>query len=197
MNISRSIKKNEPSRVSQALTRLLARIPASEEKPAVDPRSRAQRLARTAARKAAAASATMALPPGPVGMLTVLPDLLAIWRIQRQLVADIAAVYGKTGTLTRESMLYCLFKHGSAALLRDLVIRVGQRYVIKRATLRLFQELLSKLGIRISQRVLGRTLSRWIPVIGALGIGAYAHYDTTQVASNAIELFARDIAVEA
>jgi len=32
--------------------------------------------------------------------MTILPDLFGIWRIQAQLVADIAAVYGKTGFLT-------------------------------------------------------------------------------------------------
>lgn len=35
--------------------------------------------------------------PGPLGLLTILPDMYAIWRVQAQLVADIAAVYGKTG----------------------------------------------------------------------------------------------------
>jgi hypothetical protein len=37
----------------------------------------------------------MALPPGPLGLATVIPDLLAIWKLQQQLVADIAAVFGK------------------------------------------------------------------------------------------------------
>jgi len=128
--------------------------------------------------------------------LTILPDLVAIWKIQAQLVSDIAASYGKTAALTRESMIYCLFKHGSAALVRDLIVRVGERVVIRRASLRVLQQLLAKLGIRVTQRVVGRTLSRWIPILGALGVGAYAYYDTGQVAKNAIELFSNDVDVE-
>jgi hypothetical protein len=51
------------------------------------------------------------MAPGQLGLLTVLPDLVAMWRIQSQLVSDIAAVYGKTANLGREHMLWCLFKH--------------------------------------------------------------------------------------
>jgi hypothetical protein len=185
-------KKEDPSAVSDAILKLVSSIPSSSEPTAADPKARSQRLATTAARKAAAISAGMALPPGPIGMLTIIPDLLAIWKIQRQLVADIARVYDKTAALTRESMLWCLFKHGAAALLRDVVVRVGERFVIKRATLRLFQQLLAKISVRITQRVLGRTISRWVPLIGALSVGAYAYYDTSQVAASAIELFSNN-----
>ena len=188
--------KNDPSSVSKALLKLVSDIPESEEHFASDPKSRAQQLAKSAARTAAGISAALAIPPGPLGLATILPDLIGIWHVQRQLVADIAAVYGKTGSLTPTAMVYCLFKHGSAALVRDLVVRVGERIVIKRATLKLLQELLSKIGVRVTQKVLGRTLSRWIPLIGALGIGAYAYYDTSQVAGNAIELFSKEIGSE-
>jgi hypothetical protein len=32
--------------------------------------------------------------------------------------------------------------------------------------------------------------------VGAVGVGAYAYYDTSQVAATAIDLFAKDIIVE-
>jgi hypothetical protein len=32
-----------------------------------------------------------------------------------------------------------------------------------------------------------------VPVVGALGVGAYAYYDTGQVAATAMALFSRDI----
>jgi len=54
---------------------------------------------------------TLALPPGPLGWMTILPEMVGVWKIQAQMVADIAALYGKTATLTQEQMLYCLFKH--------------------------------------------------------------------------------------
>jgi hypothetical protein len=196
MSASLTVRPNAASPLSMALLQLLSRVPRSDEVVADDPRSRARRLGREAARKAAAASAAMALPSGPLGMITVVPDLMTIWHIQRQLVADIAAVFGKSGGLTRESMLFCLFKHGSAALLRDLVVRVGERTIVKRASVRFLEELLAKLGVRVSQRALGHAISRWVPALGALGVGVYAHYDTSQVADNAIELFGGDVEPE-
>jgi hypothetical protein len=39
--------------------------------------------------------------------------------------------------------------------------------------------------------------SRLMPLVGAVGVGAYAYYDTTQVAKTAIELFARELVIEA
>ncbi len=72
-------------------------------------------------------SASLALPPGPLGMLTVLPDLFVIWKIQRQLVADIFALHGRTVELTRTHMLYCLFRHMASQVLRDVVVRAGER----------------------------------------------------------------------
>jgi hypothetical protein len=146
--------------------------------------------------KAATLSGTLALPPGPLGMATILPDLLAIWHLQRAIVADIAAAHGKTDYLGKETMIYCLFKHGGAALMRDVVTRTGERFLVRRAALRAVQQLLQKIGVRVTQRVIGKMITRWIPLLGAFGVGAYAYYDTTQVAANAIELFSGDIELE-
>ena len=45
------------------------------------------------------------MPPGPLGWLTIAPELLAVWKIQAQMVSDLAGVYGKAATLTREHMV--------------------------------------------------------------------------------------------
>jgi len=55
------------------------------------------------------------------------------------------------------------------------------------------QQILQKVGVRVTQRVIGKSISRWIPILGALGVGAYAYYDTTQVAATTIELFSKDL----
>ena len=36
-------------------------------------------------------SSGLSLPPGPLGWLTLLPELRSLWQLQTQLVADIAA----------------------------------------------------------------------------------------------------------
>ena len=114
-------------KVSEKLLELVGSIPMSGEHAAADPRMRARALVSSAALKSAAISGSLALPPGPLGLITILPDLYAIWRVQAQLVADIAAVYSKTVFLTEETMLFSLFRHAAAQAVRDLIVRAGER----------------------------------------------------------------------
>jgi hypothetical protein len=175
------------------LTELTSAVPASPEPGAAAPSIRARELTMTAASQAGAAAGALALPPGPLGMLTVIPDLLAVWHIQRQLVADIAACYGKSAELRPEAMLYCLFRHAAAQVVRDLVVRIGQRMLLRQASVRVMERSLQRVGLVVSQRAVGRTVSRWVPIVGAVGVGAYAFYDTMQVGRTAQELFESEI----
>ena len=177
--------------LAQAALDRAARIPSSQQQASVHPRDAARQLARAAANKAAMTSGTLALAPGPLGVLTLLPDLLVVWRIQAQLVSDIAAVYGQTASLSREHMLYCLFKHGAAQAMRDLVVRAGDRWLVRKATDAVVQTVAKQVGLRLSRKMLGTGSARFIPLLGALGVGGYAYYDTTQVAVSAIALFER------
>lgn len=187
---------NPGSKIAEAILNFIGHIPETDERKSRNPAKSAQAVATSSATKAAITAGTLALPPGPLGWLTILPELIAVWKIQAQMVADIAAIYGKTSTLTREQMLYCLFRHMAAQAVRDLVVRVGERVLVRRVSLRALQTIAQKIGIRITQRAIGKGLSRWLPVVGALGVAAYAYYDTGQVAATAIELFEREIEIE-
>jgi hypothetical protein len=182
--------------IAASLAGLISQIPQSDQSASSAPAEQAAIVARRAALRAAGISGALALPPGPVGLATLLPDLLAVWKIQQAMVADIAAIYGKTASLKSQTMVYCLFKHGGAALVRDLVTRVGQRYLVRNASFNLMRGALEKTGIHISRRVLGKGVSRFIPLVGALAVGGYAYYDTTKVAATAIDLFSRELDLE-
>lgn len=182
--------------VGKAIVDLVLQVPASSEHQVKQPALRARALGRSAARQASLMAGSLALPPGFLGWLTVLPELVAVWRLQTQMVSDIAAVYGKTASLGREQLIYCLFKHVSAQLFRDVVVRVGERYVIQRASLTFIQSAARTLGVKVTQKIIGKGVSRLVPVLGAVGVGAYAYFDTTQVAKTAIELFSKDIVIE-
>ena len=184
------------STVGEAILRFIRRIPASSERKSRTPVTAARTRANAAAAKAALAAGTLALPPGPLGWLTILPEMLAVWKIQSQMVADIAALYGRKATLTEEQMVYCLFRHSAAQVVRDLIVRVGERTLVKRASLGLLESIARGIGIKLTRKAIGKGLSRWIPLAGAIGVAAYAYYDTAQVAATAIELFEWEIEVE-
>jgi hypothetical protein len=154
----------EEHRWVERIIEVLARIPETARHRETAPARAAREISRRAAAKAAVMAGSLAMPPGPLGWLTIVPELVAVWKIQAQMVSDLAGVYGKSAWLTREHMVYCLFRHTAAQALRDIAVRIAQR---------------SARG----------SLARWVPVAGAVGVGAYAFYDTGQVAETAIELF--------
>lgn len=183
-------------RIADAIVELVSRVPDTTEHPVADPQAAVQRLTRQAARRAALVSGGLALPPGPLGLLTVLPDLVAIWKIQAQLVADIAGARGHSATLTREQMLYCLFRHAASHLLRDVVVRAGQRAIVHRLSVSALQSVAARLGVQLSQQVIAKSASRWVPGVGAAAVAAYAWYDTDRVARTADALFMRELVID-
>jgi hypothetical protein len=180
--------------VSKAILDLVSSIPATRETRTGDPHGRARVIGNMAALKAAAVSGTFALPSGPLGLLTVLPDLIAVWRIQAQMVSDISGAFGKTTLLGREQMLYCLFRHAAAQAMRGIGTRVGERIVFNRASLQVIDAVARKLGVSVSERVVARSVSRWLPIVGSVGVAGYAYYDTTRVAATAVEVFNESVA---
>lgn len=183
-------------RFAEAILDVAGAIPKSKELQSDAPHARAMALARQAAKSAAAISGGAALVPGPAGMLTLLPNIIGVWKVQAQMVADIAGTYGKTATLTNEQMLYCLFKHMFSQGLRDIVVRAGERFLVRRASLQLLQKLATTIGIKVTQRAMGKAIARYAPLVGAAGVAAYAFYDTKKVATTAIDLFRGDVVLE-
>ena len=189
-------KSDVRHKVGDAMLDLVLKVPPTREQALEDPQARAESLGRSAARQASLLASSMALPPGFLGWLTLLPELVGVWKLQAQMVSDIAGVYGKSASMGREQMVYCLFRHVSAQLLRDVVVRVGERFLIQRASSAVQQAVVQKLGLKLTQSMLGKGVSRFVPLIGAVGVGAYAYYDTRQVARTAIELFSSENIIE-
>lgn len=190
-----AIKPPEPTpadKIANAILRFVGEVPDSTQVTSLTPSSKALSLANAASLKAATTAGMLSLPPGPIAWFTILPELIGVWKIQQQMVADIAAVFGKSGELSKERMLYCLFRHTAAQAMRDLVVRVGERYLVRQASFHTLQKVAGRIGIKITQSTIRKSLARWIPVAGALGVGGYAYADTRKVALTAIEFFSSD-----
>lgn len=155
-----------------------------------------QELVQNASFKSGLISATCSLPPGPLGILSILPELLFVYRIQGHLILDIAALYGKEVQVTKELLLYCLFKHGGAHVFRKIIEESSLRILIRPTTVRVFQTMLEKLGLMISKSILRKQFARWIPIGGAVVTGTFAYYDTKRVGKTAMDLFSKEIHAE-
>ena len=174
--------------VTGLIERVISDVPPPRSRAVDHPDRAAAEVARAAAQKAALVSGSLALPPGPLGMLTVLPDIYAIWHIQRQMVADIFGLYGRSAELTKRHMLYCLFRHAASQVLRDVAVRAGQRAMIEQLSTGALRHVLQGVGVAVSKRLAGTAATRWIPLAGAAAVASYAYWDTLQVAKTARKL---------
>jgi len=179
------------SNIGQSILDSVGEVPASTRRKSKDAQAESRSAITTAAGKASLTAGAFAVPPGPFGWLTILPEMIAVWRIQAQLVADIAALHGQKATLTREYMLYCLFRHTAAQAVRDLAVRAGERLIVQQVTSQVLKKVAEAIGMKISRRVVGKGLTRWLPVIGIVGVAGYAYYDTAQVGATALEMFSK------
>ena len=168
---------------------LVSQPPEARCTPIPRPGDAAAKAIESAASKAALAAGTLALPLGPLGWATIAPEMLAVWHIQRQLVADIAALYGRSAELGPTQMMWCLFRHTAAQALRDLTVRVGERVIVRPAAQAVLQRVAGAVGMHLGRKVASKALSRWVPLVGAAGVGAYAWWDTRQVGRAALQLF--------
>jgi hypothetical protein len=190
------VAPRDPGRVTAAILDFVSEVPDSKVGGSGDPAAAARRLAKRAARRAALTAGSLALPPGPLGWLTMLPEMIGIWKIQAQLVSDIASAHGRHAMLGREQMMWCLFRHTAAQAFRDLVVRLGDRLIFQRMSQAVLRRVAGQIGLHLGRRTVRQSFSRWVPAVGAVGVGAYAYYDTMHVAETALELFSSEMAVE-
>jgi hypothetical protein len=191
-NFMNRTSKSPDDSIAETVLDLIMSTPRSSQAASDHPTSAVLQLAKRSRAKAAAVAGTLALPVGPLGWLTILPELVMVWRIQAQMVADIAALHGAPPP-TREQMLVCLFRHSAGQAVQDLVARVGDRWVVLEASSAVLKRAAKAVGVRLSQRAAVRGASRWVPLMGALGVGTYVWQDTRKVAETAERLFGGEI----
>ena len=75
-------------------------------------------------------------------------------------------------------------------------MRVGERVIVRPAAQALLQRVAGAVGLHLGQQAASRMLSRWVPVVGAAGVGAYAWWDTRQVGRAALLLFEREQVID-
>ena len=178
------------SNIGQSILESVGEIPASTRRKSRDAAAESRAAIGKAAGKASLTAGAFAVPLGPIGWLTILPEMIAVWRIQGQLVADIAALHGQKAEITREQMMFCLFRHTAAQAVRDLAVRAGERLVVQHVTTQVLKKVAEAIGLKVARRVVGKGVTRWLPVLGVVGVAGYAYYDTAQVGATALDMFA-------
>ena len=121
------------SAIARAILDFLSKIPSTDEHEAADPLSRARSIASNAALKASIVSGSLALPPGPAGIVTILPDLVTVWLAVNDFAALIITliefellveVFGRERQLGRRQARL-LDRRDVVGTVEDRAVRVG------------------------------------------------------------------------
>lgn len=144
----------------------------------------------------AAISGGASLVPGPWGMIAVVPEIAAVIRNQLAMIYDIGMAYGKINVLTKELLAGVLLTAmGSGA--GSLLVMQGSKVLVRRATLRTFQKIITMLAGRVTQQAIKSTISKFLPIVGSAAMAVWSNYITRQVGKKAVEIFEKEIVVTA
>jgi uncharacterized protein (DUF697 family) len=141
-------------------------------------------------------STAAGIPPGPLGMTTIVPELITITKIQINLVYRIAKFYNKEQLVTPTIILHILATALGIVLGRNLLRKMGTRFIVKALSLQVIKTMAQKLGITIGTRLLAKIGARWIPIVTAPIFGAFSKGQTKRVGIASNEIFSSDIEFE-
>ncbi len=145
-----------------------------------------------AANTNAAVAATANLIPGPLGMIAAVPEIMLVLRNQTVMIYDIGVAYGQERFM-RTELVVGLLESATKGGTTSLLLVQGGKLLVRRASLRVMQKVIAMLGGQITQRVLKSMIGKWIPVVGALAMGAWARLATKQLGEQAASMLSLTI----
>ena len=152
-------------------------------------------MTHTASWEAFSVSTVAGLPPGFFGWLTILPEIIAVTKIQINLIYKIAKYYDKV-SVVNPTFILLIFCNDVGIATKGIVHNLGKRMIVRtlgsKALRPLAQKVGAMIGVKITQRVIGRT----IPFLLAPVFGVLSKSLTTQIGKQAEKLFSKDIEVE-
>lgn len=158
------------------------------------PHEIADELIKVAAWKATAISSSLSIIKGKLGLISILPELFTIYRIQSKLIKDISAVYGKESQATKESILYCLFGHSNWKAFQQIVLRTSACTIIRPASYEILFNLIYSTYLKLNiEKNYFKKFPFLFTIIGAGLSGSVTYIETIKIGKTAIEIFSKEV----
>lgn len=155
-----------------------------------------EEMTREAARRAFAVSMAAGLAPGFFGMMTILPEIVAVTKIQIRLVHKIARFHNAGASLDRTVLLLIFSEAIGLMMGKSLLRRVGARLVVTTLSTGLARRMASLVGARIVAKAVQKAVARWLPAVTAPVLAAFSKSMTMRIGHHAAKLFSEGIVVE-
>jgi len=152
-----------------------------------------EEMIQEAARKAFWVSTTLSAVWGPAGLATILPEIMALMKIQMNLVYKIANYHQKLNTVSQPVILL-VFANALGLTIGPQVLRkIGAILVVKSMSTPVIKRIAQKIGMEIAIKISQRAAGRWIPVLLAPVFGLFSQKMTEKIGREAHQLFSQDI----
>lgn len=156
-----------------------------------------EKMINEAAQRAFKISTALGLIPGPVAIVTILPEIVALTKLQMNLIRRIARYHRKQEKVTRELILLIFGNVVGIAAGEAVIKRVGTRLIIRSVHTTVMRGLAKKIGSRIIDRAAQRAVARWLPMIVAPLFGYFSRTMTEKIGREADRIFSGEIEIEA
>jgi len=153
-------------------------------------------LIRKKALLASGISMLSSLPKGVLGSVTAFSEIYFLLQLQSKMVKDIAAIYGKEKQLSKEILLYCLFKKSHPNLFESSLRFVGNRILLRPLTHSALVSVLDKIFNAKWKLQEKKWISRTLYFANALTCGTIAYIDTRIVGFTSVQVFSKEIFFE-
>lgn len=149
-----------------------------------------------AAKKTFWVSTTMSAAWGPAGLATILPEIVAVMRIQMTLVYRIAHYHGKESILNHQVILLVFANALGLTIGPQILRRIGTTLVIRTLGLPVISRIARMIGAEIAVKITQRIAGRWVPVLLAPVFGLLSRNMTIKIGGEADRLFGAEIVAE-
>jgi hypothetical protein len=120
-----------------------------------------------AAQKAFKISTALGLLPGPIGFISILPEVVALTKLQINLIYRIARHYDRAEMVDKEIVLLILANVLGVAGGETLIRRAGTTLVIRSANTRIVRGFARRIGTHVIDAAAEKMIGRWIPLATA------------------------------
>ena len=134
--------------------------------------------------------------PGIAGLVAIVPELKSTVENQITMIYDIGVAHGKEEHLSKEMVLSLAMQSGIGSAGINALTRQGEKVLIKKASVKVFQQLAKALGVKLSASVIKSAVAKFVPVLGGIAIGIWVKYTTTEIGENSAVVLSKDFQIQ-
>lgn len=131
------------------------------------------------------------LVPGPLGILTAIPEIVLILKHQLMMIYDIAFHSGNKDAISEELLLIIFLEVNQ--LQKDIILKSYDELRIKKIAQGDMKRIVGVLSLKILQRIGRSLICRWLPVLGAAALAIWTRYTTSLIGKRTREILKKKI----